>query len=211
MAKIRVAQPFDVATWIDHCVLGDLRTLCVGIDTYLAAPTHRSESGSPLGGANFLLVAGCCAAIEYCGHVYGAKGSHENQAIAFIRKFLVPINCRYGEVDELFWNCFRHGTIHSSWPKVIEIPGELPIATGAGNERSDPHLAAAMDVIGPSFMINGRQLLADLETSLAGEFGRWLSQNDTPQVRRRAAPEAFVASGPKLRAQAQTVRSWYVP
>jgi hypothetical protein len=48
--------------WLDHCVLGDLRTLETGISTYLA---HESTSANDrLGGANYLLAAGCCLALE---------------------------------------------------------------------------------------------------------------------------------------------------
>jgi hypothetical protein len=57
----------DLATWIEFCVLGDLRTLLAGVDTYYASPSHLSIDGRPLGSANFLLVAGCCSALDYFG------------------------------------------------------------------------------------------------------------------------------------------------
>jgi hypothetical protein len=63
----------DVADWIDACVLGDLRTLVHGIDAYYASPDYRTADGRPTGAGNFLLVAGCCSAIEYLGHVYAGR------------------------------------------------------------------------------------------------------------------------------------------
>jgi hypothetical protein len=45
----------DLVTWIESCVLGDLRTLLVGVDAYYASPTHVGQDGRPLGAANFLL------------------------------------------------------------------------------------------------------------------------------------------------------------
>lgn len=208
MPRIYAELPFGPLTWLQRCVLADLRTLCVGMDAYIADPTRTSPSGHPLGGANFLLVAGCCAAIEYCGHLYAQGSNDEKRALAFIRRFLVPVNPRYAEVDELFWKCFRNGTIHLSWPKRIEVPGQEAIRTGAGNELSDPHLAPAGEVEGASFMVNGRRLLADLEVAVSGEFGEWLRLNDSPALLERAAPQPYRASGDSLLRQVANVRGW---
>jgi hypothetical protein len=54
----------ELVTWLDSCVLGDLRTLLAGVDAYYAMPSHFSTDGRPLGSANFLLVAGCCSALD---------------------------------------------------------------------------------------------------------------------------------------------------
>lgn len=54
----------ELVTWIESCVLGDLRTLLVGVDAYYASPTHAVQDGRPLGAANCLLVAGCCSGID---------------------------------------------------------------------------------------------------------------------------------------------------
>jgi hypothetical protein len=83
MTKAKAESPFEPVTWLQRCVLADLRTLCVGMDAYIADPTQTGRSGEPLGGGNFLLVAGCCAAIEYCGHIYGQGGNAEQRALAF--------------------------------------------------------------------------------------------------------------------------------
>lgn len=55
----------DLATWLEACVLGDLRTLLAGVDTYYASLSLLSIDGRPLGSANFLLVEGCCSALDY--------------------------------------------------------------------------------------------------------------------------------------------------
>ena len=129
-----VVEPgYAALGWLQQNVLADLRTLCVGIDIHMASPDANAPPGQPLGGGNFLLVAGCCSVIEYCGHIYLGTGNHEKNAQAFIRQFLVPLNARYGEVDELFWKCFRHGTVHHSWPKFIDVPGETPVGTVSNN------------------------------------------------------------------------------
>jgi hypothetical protein len=208
MAEIHAELPFEPIIWLQRCVLADLRTLCVGMEAYIADPSQTSRSGQPLGGGNFLLVAGCCAAIEYCGHLYAQGSNGERRALAFIRDFLKPINPRYAEIDELLWKCFRNGTIHLSWPKRIEVPGQEAIRTGAGNEVGDPHLAPAPDVDGPSFMVNGRRLLADLETAVSGKFGEWLALNQTAALIERAAPQPLAVSGTALRHQTANIRAW---
>src|SRR5881628_2064931 len=88
----------DLATWIEFCVLGDLRTLLAGVDTYYASPSHLSIDGRPLGSANFLLVAGCCSALDYFAFLFKGGGSDEGNAKAFIDRFLQPIDARYCEV-----------------------------------------------------------------------------------------------------------------
>ena len=93
----------------------------------------------PKGSANFLLVAGCCFAIDYLAHIYASKGSDEAKATVFIDTFLAPINQRYGEVGFLIRKCFRQGTVHRSWPKRIVLEdGTAEAITGAGGEASDP-------------------------------------------------------------------------
>ncbi len=79
----------DLATWVDSCVLGDLRTLLVGVDAYYASPDHVAQDGRPLGAANFLLVAGCCSAIDYFGFLLNRGSSDEARAKTFIEMFLV--------------------------------------------------------------------------------------------------------------------------
>ena len=44
----------ELVTWIESCVLGDLRTLLAGVDAYYAPPRHVSGDGRPIGAANFL-------------------------------------------------------------------------------------------------------------------------------------------------------------
>jgi hypothetical protein len=39
----------ELVTWIECCVLGDLRTLLVGVDAYYASPMHVGQDGRPLG------------------------------------------------------------------------------------------------------------------------------------------------------------------
>src|SRR5262245_19022328 len=119
----RIQSAAALRSWLDSCVLGDLRTLVQGIDAYYASDEHVDGDGRPIGGGNFLLVAGCCSAIDYFGYIVNNGTNDDARAIAFINRFLVPINPRYREVGLLLWRCFRHGTVHRSWPKRFEIDG----------------------------------------------------------------------------------------
>ena len=68
---------------------------------YYPSPDHVTADGRPTGAANFLLVAGCCSAIDYLARIYTNQGSDEAKAIAFINDFLAPINQRYRKVSLL--------------------------------------------------------------------------------------------------------------
>ena len=136
--KRPIRSPAGLVTWIESCVLGDLRTLLVGVDAYYTSPTHVCRDGRPLGAANFLLVAGCCSAIDYFAFLLTAGSSDEARAKTFIDRFLGPVDPRYSEVGLLDWRCFRHGTVHRSWPKRIVLEGDTSaVITGAGAETGD--------------------------------------------------------------------------
>ena len=78
----------ELVTWIESCVLGDLRTLLEGVDAYYASSRHISDDGRPIGAANFLLVAGCCSAIDYFAFLFRGGNSDEQNATTFIDRFL---------------------------------------------------------------------------------------------------------------------------
>ena len=201
----------DLLSWIDSCVLGDLRTLVNGVDAYYASTSHVGPDGRPVGAANFLLIAGCFSAIEYFGYILNDGPTQELRALAFIQRFLVPINPRYSEVDALLWKCFRHGTVHRSWPKRIKVEDEPDsIATGAGAEDGDAHLGPDPGRSDDTFVVNGRQLLRDLERALDGGFGEWIRLNDGADVLQRANPEDFRIgrSDTAMKAQANKIRAW---
>jgi hypothetical protein len=202
----------DLATWIDSCVLGDLRTLLLGVDTYYASSSHLSIEGRPLGSANFLLVAGCCSALDYFAFLFKGRGPNEANVRAFIERFLQPIDSRYSEVGLILWRCFRHGTVHRSWPKRILIEGDASssVTTGAGNETTDPHLASSPDFGGDTFLINGRQLLSDLTLAFDRGFRNWILSESPDSVMERANPEdLFVSAGDtEGRRQLEAIKRW---
>jgi hypothetical protein len=201
----------ELVTWIESCVLGDLRTLLAGVDAYYASPSHVSDDGRPLGAANFLLVAGCCSAIDYCAFLFNGGNSHEVNAKAFIDRFLAPVNQRYSEIGVLIWRCFRHGTVHRSWPKRIVLEGDTSaVITGAGNETSDPHLAPSPDVAGDSFVVNGRQLLVDLTRAFESTFRDWILTQAPDDVLERANPQDLLVcvGDTQGRRQVETVKRW---
>ena len=97
----------ELVTWIESCVLGDLRTLLAGVDAYYASPSHLSTGGRALGSANFLLVSGCCSALDYLAFLFKGGGSDEANAKAFIDTFLEAVDSRYSAVGLIIWRCFR--------------------------------------------------------------------------------------------------------
>jgi hypothetical protein len=88
--KSPIQSRTELATWIESCVLSDLRTLLAGVDNYYASPSHLSIDGQPLGSANFLLVAGCCSALDYFALLFKGGRSDEANVKAFIHRFLHP-------------------------------------------------------------------------------------------------------------------------
>ena len=91
----------ELVHWIDCCVLGDLRTLCRGIECYEANPDQKDPDGRALGAGHFLLVAGCCMALDYFGYIYHGCGVDEANVLAYIKKFLHVVHPRYSEADVL--------------------------------------------------------------------------------------------------------------
>jgi len=79
------------------------------VDAYYASPAHLSIDGRPLGSANFLLVAGCCLALDYFAFLFKGGGSDEANAKAFIDRFLQPVESRYSEVGS------DHLAVFPSW------------------------------------------------------------------------------------------------
>lgn len=209
--RYMIRSSADLRSWLDCCVLGDLRTLVAGIDAYYGTEEHVDAEGRPIGAANFLLVAGCCSAIEYFGYLLNEGTTQEARSLAFINRFLGQVDSKYSEVGKLFWQCFRHGTVHRSWPKRIYLASEkVSIAAGAGAAKSDPHLASALGREGHTFLVNGRRLLLDLSIALDGPFGEWIESNATEALFERANPEGLrIAVGDQvLTTQARNVLAW---
>src|SRR5690349_2854817 len=100
-----------LADWIDLCVLGDLRTLRAGAFQYLRDGTGEAR----LGGGNFLLVAGCCMALEYLAQVYGKGSDATTSARRWIQDFMQH-EPRYEQTFGILWACFRNGIVHGSFP-----------------------------------------------------------------------------------------------
>jgi len=159
-----------------------------------------------LGAANFLLVAGCLAAIDYFGFLLASGTTEESRAIAFIDRFMKPIDARYSEVGLVLWRCFRHGTVHRSWPKrIISETNQKAVVvfTGAGTEESDPHLGPASQIPDRSLMINGRRLLHDLERSLDSGFRDWILSEAPDAVLERGNPSDLRIHRGDAKGQAQ--------
>ena len=127
--------------WLDRCVLGDLRTLEAGIGIYLA---HEGDSVTDKrGGANYLLAARCCLALEYFSQIYIEDPNAGARVQKYLQEFLRPINERYAIVGDLAWRAYRNGLIHCSWPKAITLAtgSGVQLELMVGVKSADPHLA----------------------------------------------------------------------
>ena len=202
----------DVTGWLEQCVLGDLRTLRVGIEAYHAADRKASLDGRPLGGGNFLLAGGCCLAMRYFGALLNSGTTDADHVEAYCERFLVLADPRYAQVGGLLWRCFRDGIVHGGWPKAIYPEGqpECRIVSGVGTGRGGLHLAPDHSIERPTFIVSAHQLLADLECSYDRGFRRWLLEESDDGVVNRANPEPFpIPTGSKkLREQFDLVCSW---
>ena len=185
-----------IVNWIDGCVLGDLRTMALGIKKR-EERNKKGEAESPtLGGGNFFLAAGCCMALEYFGQVYG-KGKNATESVQkYVEKFLKPIDARYIEAWPILWRSFRNGIVHGSWPQVICLEGsEEKIAVGADNDPDGDHFKPASNYQGKSFAISSYRFFQDIERSFREGFRDWILQDPDDGILERAAPRLLEIRG----------------
>lgn len=175
-----------IVEWIENCVLGDLRTLLLGIERFLQGPPVLR----PIGGCNFLLAAGCCMALEYFGQVYGKGGDATSAARRYVEAFLSPIDRRYEEVFGVLWSSFRNGIVHGSWPQVICVQGHQGhrVSVGANPCIDGEHLQPASGYDGESLVISSARFFVDIERSFHQSFRSWLLNESDDAVLLRAAP-----------------------
>jgi hypothetical protein len=181
----RLCDIEDLVNWIDNCVLGDLRTLKLGIDA------QTSQQGPPLGGGNFLLLAGCLMALEYVAHIYSAEKNAVSCVRQYTSTFLIPINAKYLESSEVLWRAARNGMLHGSWPLRVSFQGDSKeYKFNVGNELRDAHLTRVDDLIN----ISAPQFLQDLEASIYNGFLGWLRSSNDPDVLARGQPRVLEIS-----------------
>ena len=177
-----------IAEWIDCCVLGDLRTVILGIEER----RKRDETQPPaLGGCNFLLAACCCMALEYFGQVYGQGKNATESVQKYVEDFLIPIDPQYEKFWPIFWRSFRNGVVHGSWPQRIRMQGspeEEQIAMRANNSPNGDHFDRDSDRSDRSFAISSDQLFRDIERSFCEGFRSWILNESDEGILERAAP-----------------------
>jgi hypothetical protein len=200
----------ELISWVRDCVLGDLRTLHAGIKVRQADESSPTNKG--LGGGNFLLAAGCYMALEYVARIFYGKEDALSNIRQYTKKFLSPINPRYGEICDLLWRSFRNGIIHSSWPEVICAKGKAGdrIVVGVGVDRDDPHLAPMLQDPRNILVVNAVQLLEDLERSVEEGFASWVRECQDDAVLERAGPRLLEinANDSTARQQLDRVVEW---
>lgn len=190
----RVESPPKLAKWITDCVLGDLRTLRLGIETKDRITVVAKDK--PLGGGNFLLAAGCCTALEYMAWIYVGGGDALSNVRRFLADFMSPIDKRYIEFMDLLWRSYRNGIIHGSWPQHICIEGneDDQIVAGANTSLDGDHLAPSGRKDYPSLEISSVRFLEDVERAVYEGFVPWILKNADDQVLDRAGPRLLVVS-----------------
>lgn len=184
-----------VVDWVDACVLGDLRTLRLGVQ---AREKLTNDEQHLFGGCNFLLAAGCCMALEYLGLLYGRGGDATSRVKRYVKDFLVHIEPRYLKVFPVFWTCYRNGLAHGSWPQYIsrEANPDSRISVGANTQYVGEHFGPAGESTTASFTISMVRLLDDIEASFRGGFRQWILEQADEQVCERAGPRLYqVATG----------------
>lgn len=210
--EVPPASPLEsrqaIVDWIEHCVLGDLRTLLVGIDAFLQERGHPR----PLGGGNFLLAAGCCMALEYFGQIYGRGHDATAAARCYVEEFLRPVDERYFAAFGILWSSFRNGIVHGSWPQVICVQQHAGhrVAVGANPRMDGEHLEPAAGYDGESFVISSARFLADIESSVDLGFRTWILGESDDGVLARAAPRLLeIRDGDVVRVREfELIRRW---
>lgn len=209
-AARRMESRQEVVDWIEGAVLGDLRTLLVGIRE--RERTEGVQRPRPLGGGNFLLTAGCVMALEYLAQVYGQKNNATDAVRTYVDDFLRPVNERYSQVFNVLWTCFRNGIVHGSWPQVVCVQGDptTRIRVGANPDTDGDHLGPASEWEEPSFVVSGARLLADIEASFDCGFRSWVLEMSDDDVLARAAPRLLELNHGDTRRirQLRVIRGW---
>jgi hypothetical protein len=194
-----------VVEWISDCVLGDLRTLQLGMVQRRAGGSHSNS----LGGGNFLLAAACCMAIEYCGNVYNVGSNGTERAKSFVTQFLAPVDARYLEFFELIWGSIRNGIIHGSWAQTLHIRDqEAPrLVVGAATSDEGQHFERVTWANRPTFILNSERFLRDLETAVNPSFRTWILEVADDAVRERASASLLAIHPDNTRLSAQFMKA----
>lgn len=118
-------------SWIDECLMGDIRTYMLGIAAHHAGAAADAD-GRALGGGNFSLPLLITSALEYLarmwrgdvaafGHGYVAGMNVQ----AFMQKYFDGFS---GKVAVLLWQTVRNGLHHQFWPRTRYFGQEIEFA-----------------------------------------------------------------------------------
>lgn len=173
----------DVFSWIEGCLLGDIRALLLSVERYGG---WINRQGQPLGGCNYLLASADMMLLEYLSYLYKGLTNAEDNVYHYVNDVLATRNPKYLIAPRLMWKCYRNGLLHHSWPKIIkrQKTGET-LTTGVGVSLNDPHFEAWTDANGnETFCINGVKLFYDIECSYYSDFKNWAQKNESDVIAR---------------------------
>lgn len=181
----RIETHVALTEWVENCVLGDLKTLRLGIDAF------SREKPEGLGEGNFLLLASSLMALEYVSRIYSSQKDATSCVREYALRWLTPVNDKYRIYWKILWIAARNGIIHGSWPHRLSFeddPTEYRFSVGC--DPSDPHLVRDGDHI----FVNAGTFLEDLGSSITGGFSTWLRSCTDPLVLERGQPRVQVIS-----------------
>src|SRR5262249_45418394 len=122
-------------------------------------------------------------------------------------------NPRYSEAMLLMWKCFRHGTVHRSWPQRIYVENDYEhhLLAGVGSAPGGIHLDAEPTLDRASFVLNAWQLLSDIEGAFDTGFRTWILEEATDIIPQRANPQPLMIRQGDRQAmeQLEKVRRWH--
>lgn len=100
---------------IDGYLLHDLKNM----------DTVKQKKGEPAGAIGYPMLATTASGIELLGSILQQSGSYKDDAASssgyfkhFWTEYLVPVDVRYKDKDDIFWKLVRHGVAHTYFTKV---------------------------------------------------------------------------------------------
>jgi hypothetical protein len=177
-------QPNEYTNWAAKEVLSQIPEQRVRNDWIVS--WSRTLNSIRTSDGIFELISTICARWEFLGGLYlGSTGSTDvQQAIAYVGRFLVPINGDYSRLHNMsgraaggsdFFTMFRNKTLHGGTPAAIALMGNASVVgwwIGFDELTQRNHLK----IVNDNMHVNGDMSLCEFLSSLDA-FAAYLEQN----------------------------------
>lgn len=196
-----ITEREGLISFIDDCVLGDLRSLASGAMMLHGKPV-KSDPSKRYGGGNFLLAAGCCMALEYLAWIFAGDENATRGVEQFAGRFLFPQNDKYRTYWPVLWISLRNGIIHGAFPQQMSVEDQAAtrIICPVAIQPTAPHLATGQFNGMPALFVNSHQFLLELEISVRRPFFAWLRTEASPESLHRGAARLHSVSASHVEA-----------